>query len=62
MQAEWNHSKYNTGQCLIPLVALQVFVNGDVSFCPCSDYDGAKDLSLVTGQHHGKATARPIQQ
>lgn len=46
MQAEWNHSKHNTEQCLIPLVALQVFVNGDVSFCPCSDYDGVKDLSL----------------
>jgi hypothetical protein len=33
-------------QCLIPLFACLVYSNGNVSFCPCDNYDDAKDLRL----------------
>jgi radical SAM protein with 4Fe4S-binding SPASM domain len=44
--AEWAGPRQNTRQCLLPLVACQVFVNGDVSFCPCCDYDALPDFAL----------------
>jgi len=37
--AEWHEVKTNTEQCLIPLIACQVFVDGSVSFCHCDDFD-----------------------
>ena len=36
----------NSQQCLIPLVAMQVFSNGNVSFCPCDDFDNIDELHL----------------
>ena len=33
-------------QCLIPLVAMQVFSNGNVSFCPCDDFNNIDELHL----------------
>jgi hypothetical protein len=33
-------------QCGIPLLAMQVFSNGNVSFCPCDDFDNADGLHL----------------
>ena len=44
--ANWLPAKTNSGQCLIPAVALQVFSNGNVSFCHCDDFDNNEDLSL----------------
>jgi radical SAM protein with 4Fe4S-binding SPASM domain len=43
---EWLKKQINCSQCLIPLVACQVFSNGDVSFCSCCDYDIIDDLKL----------------
>ena len=33
-------------QCLIPLFACLVYSNGNVSFCPCDNYDDAKELRI----------------
>src|SRR5690606_6797322 len=46
MGAKWMQVVRNEEQCLVPLLALQVLVNGDVSFCPCCDYNGNPDLAL----------------
>lgn len=34
------------GQCAVPLSALQIAVNGDVSFCPCDDFKHVEELKL----------------
>lgn len=44
--AEWIREKQNMTPCLIPLVACQVFANGDVSFCSCDDYNGNEEFKL----------------
>ena len=44
--ATWMPNVENKNQCLIPLVACQVFVDGKVSFCPCCDFDNDKELHL----------------
>jgi radical SAM protein with 4Fe4S-binding SPASM domain len=33
-------------QCGIPLIAMQVFADGNVSFCPCDDFDNHASLHL----------------
>jgi MoaA/NifB/PqqE/SkfB family radical SAM enzyme len=33
-------------QCLIPLLAMQIYVNGDVSYCAAADFDKSVDLQL----------------
>lgn len=33
-------------QCGIPLLSMQVFSNGNVSFCPCDDFDNVDELHL----------------
>ena len=43
---QWYEDRINTEQCLLPILAMLVFVNGDVSFCPCCDYDGNKELYI----------------
>lgn len=43
---EWMGEKQNEDQCLIPLIACQVFPNGDVSLCSCCDYNADIGLSL----------------
>jgi radical SAM protein with 4Fe4S-binding SPASM domain len=50
--AEWMGPRQNTRQCLLPLIACQVFVNGDVSFCPCCDYDALPEFALGNLQNH----------
>lgn len=45
-QATWSTNRDSKKQCLIPLVACQVFVNGEVSFCPCDDFDNDEELHL----------------
>ncbi len=44
--AEWIEPFEIKAPCLIPLVACQVFANGDVSFCPCNDFDINDELNL----------------
>ena len=44
--AKWIPVRYNKGQCAIPLLAMQVSSNGDVSFCPCDDFKHVEELSL----------------
>ena len=46
LQGKWFDSRENTAPCIIPLVACQVFSNGDVSFCHCCDYDAIDDFRL----------------
>jgi len=42
----WLPTPDNKEQCLIPLFAFQIFSNGNVSFCPCPDYNGIEELKL----------------
>jgi MoaA/NifB/PqqE/SkfB family radical SAM enzyme len=47
-QAKWfvlQPTKYRP-QCLIPLFACIVFSNGNVSFCPCDNYDDVDEFRL----------------
>ena len=44
--AKWMKREKTTSQCIIPLVACQIFSNGDVSFCSCNDYDIKEELVL----------------
>ena len=43
-------------QCLLPLMACHIYSNGDVSFCPCDDYNGMPDL------HLGNITKKPLAE
>ncbi|MGO9952255.1 MAG: radical SAM protein [Dissulfurispiraceae bacterium] len=43
---KWLSHADNITQCFIPLLAMQVFSSGHVSFCPCCDYNAVDDLSL----------------
>ena len=43
---KWQPVKENLSQCLIPLIAAQIYSNGDISFCPCCDYDSVHELHL----------------
>ncbi|HEX3529644.1 MAG TPA: SPASM domain-containing protein [Thermoanaerobaculia bacterium] len=44
--ATWRANPGAKKQCLTPLVSFQVFWNGNVSFCPCDDFDNSPDLHL----------------
>jgi radical SAM protein with 4Fe4S-binding SPASM domain len=44
--AKWLLAPENRKQCAIPLVACQIFSNGDVSFCHCSDFNIDSELLL----------------
>jgi radical SAM protein with 4Fe4S-binding SPASM domain len=44
--ATWRPNLTTKKQCLTPLVSFQVFWNGNVSFCPCDDFDNSADLHL----------------
>lgn len=50
--AEWSEVKRNTTACLMPLAACQVYVNGDVSFCHCCDYNAAREFALGNVAEH----------
>jgi radical SAM protein with 4Fe4S-binding SPASM domain len=43
---EWKKVQENKSQCLIPLIAYQVFADGNVSFCPCCDFDCNDELHI----------------
>lgn len=44
--ATWIPPVCNNTRCLYPLIACQIFSDGNVSFCPCEDYDGVDELNL----------------
>lgn len=44
--ANWKKVTCNDEQCIIPIFALQVLSNGNVSYCPCDDYDGTQEFFL----------------
>jgi MoaA/NifB/PqqE/SkfB family radical SAM enzyme len=44
--ATWRPNPTAKKQCLTPLVSFQVYWNGNVSFCPCDDFDNSPDLHL----------------
>lgn len=46
LDAEWMKPQFNTEQCALPLVSLQVLSSGKVSFCGCADFDGKTALML----------------
>jgi hypothetical protein len=46
LDGKWLPKVNNLTQCLIPILAVQVFSNGSISFCPCSDYNANEGLSL----------------
>jgi hypothetical protein len=44
--ATWLKVSENKSRCLHPLIAYHFFSNGDLSFCPCADYDMDPELHL----------------
>jgi radical SAM protein with 4Fe4S-binding SPASM domain len=45
-KGEWVKRPNTTSQCIIPLVACQIFSNGGVSFCSCNDFDMKEEFLL----------------
>lgn len=43
---KWIEQNVNTGKCLMPLCAVMVYVDGRVSFCPCTDFDVSDELCI----------------
>jgi sulfatase maturation enzyme AslB (radical SAM superfamily) len=43
---KWKNKKTNKSRCLIPLIACQIFSNGDVSYCGCNDFDINEEFML----------------
>ena len=46
LEGKWHDRKLNTQQCILPLIAFQILVDGSVSFCGCADFDGNNNLQL----------------
>lgn len=46
LSGTWRHARANATQCGLALLACMVFSNGDVSFCPCNDYDIKEEFRL----------------
>jgi MoaA/NifB/PqqE/SkfB family radical SAM enzyme len=44
--ATWLKVSENESRCVHPLIAYHIFSNGDVSYCPCADYDVDAELKL----------------
>jgi MoaA/NifB/PqqE/SkfB family radical SAM enzyme len=44
--AKWFPPCNNSSKCIYPLIGCQIFSNGDVSFCPCPDYNGDIELHI----------------
>jgi radical SAM protein with 4Fe4S-binding SPASM domain len=44
--ASWNKKDESDEPCLIPLLGMQIFPNGDVSFCACADFECNPELYL----------------
>jgi radical SAM protein with 4Fe4S-binding SPASM domain len=46
----------NRPQCLIPMLACIVLSNGNVSFCPCDNFDDVEELRLGNIMEHSLAS------
>jgi len=46
--ASWTNQQVGNIPCIIPLISIQIFVNGDVSMCACADFDSSSDLRIGT--------------
>ena len=44
--ATWSPVTPNTAQCALPLISLQIFSDGKVSFCGCANYNGDSELGI----------------
>lgn len=44
--ATWCNQNTGNLPCILPLISIQVFVNGDVSMCACADYNSSPDLKI----------------
>jgi sulfatase maturation enzyme AslB (radical SAM superfamily) len=44
--AIWIKETVTDAKCVLPLVACHIFTNGDVSFCPCDNYNGVEEFNL----------------
>jgi hypothetical protein len=56
LQGQWEPPRQNSKQCGIPLLGVQVLVDGRVSFCACANFDGTPDL--MVGDLHGMTLAQ----
>jgi len=57
--AKWKPEVENTKQCMLPLLGLQVLVDGTVSFCGCADFDG--NTALVLGKIGDKTIKEMVE-
>jgi hypothetical protein len=46
LDGRWTQLTGDRKQCFLPLLACHVFANGDVTYCPCDDYNGLPELRL----------------
>lgn len=46
--AFWVEPKQQNLPCLVPLLSMQVYADGDVSLCACSDFNASEELKLGT--------------
>jgi len=44
--ASWCPPRVNKTQCMLPILSFLVYSNGNVSFCPCDNFDDVEELSL----------------
>lgn len=44
--ALWAKRKNGSAPCLVPLIAMQIFANGNVSLCACADFNSSPELKL----------------
>ncbi len=44
--ATWTSNETKKMQCLLPMVSCQIFSDGEVSFCPCDDFDNNEELHI----------------
>lgn len=49
--AYWLPDRPNKVQCVYPAMALKIFWDGNVSLCPCADFDHAEELSIGNVRH-----------
>jgi len=45
-EGEWQRRREGDSLCLLPMILALVYSNGDVSYCPCGDYDICEEFRL----------------
>lgn len=53
IDGQWRVEDRIKTQCLTPMVSFQIYWNGNVSFCPCADFDNHPSLALgnISNEH-----------